>query len=857
MTITTFVSGLTSTGGIVTDGTYLFISDANGISRVKISDQTQTDFTGMGNGGKIGLYGNYIYSTYMNDNQPNLGRLLFDYNSMTPDSLTVRFNGIQYNPGPDNSYTEFIDNPVDVVGVDGYVFYIHSTGYISRFTIANISDDSVNDEGFGDATSSEHATAGYRDLGGALTGASPSSLASDGSTSSDGYIYIYIGCSTKIVRMSLDGTSSYGPIVTGLSHAVSALSVSGNYLYALLSDDTVLKINLTDFTSSELISSGLTSPNSMVNSGDYLYICDGGSVLRSTLTAGGSSDTTLTTFTVDNSSSDKTVDTGTTSINVVAEPNDPNVFSVTIASDVTSAAAVTSAENYTRSVDLNHGANTITVVVTAQDGITESTYTLNVTVTPSTVTTLSNLTVHNNSGLENGFYVYADAGTSQVGITATPTDTYATVTINGTDVTGDTSYYRTIDVYDGDNYVTIRVTAEDETTYTDYTGTVYVTPTDNGGGGGGGNLSTDSSLSSLTVDSDSVTGYSITVGADITSISVAAIPNVSSVQSVTINGTSVSSPNYSTNVSISYGSTGSTDIPIVVMAEDGSSTSYTLTVTMSASNVTTLSAFTINTTSMGTNGGGEITVSYGATVSVYVATTSSYAYIDVNGDTQTIGTKTRTFTGLSVGTHTVTVHIVPQDETTGANYTATVIVTSAASTTCFEENTKILCFNSEKAEEEYVMVKDLRKGHLVKTFASGYKPIDMIGKRDIYHPAVEERIKNQLYKCSNDKYPEIFEDLIITGCHCILVRGFVSDEQKEKSIELNGDLYITDNRYRLPACIDDKSTVYEEAGNYTIYHLALENDDYYMNYGIYANGLLVETCSKRYLKEVSGMDLLE
>jgi hypothetical protein len=30
-----------------------------------------------------------------------------------------------------------------------------------------------------------------------------------------------------------------------------------------------------------------------------------------------------------------------------------------------------------------------------------------------------------------------------------------------------------------------------------------------------------------------------------------------------------------------------------------------------------------------------------------------------------------------------------------------------------------------------------------------------------------------------------------------------------------------------------------------------------MNYGIYANGLLVESCSKRYLAELSGMKLLK
>jgi len=37
--------------------------------------------------------------------------------------------------------------------------------------------------------------------------------------------------------------------------------------------------------------------------------------------------------------------------------------------------------------------------------------------------------------------------------------------------------------------------------------------------------------------------------------------------------------------------------------------------------------------------------------------------------------------------------------------------------------------------------------------------------------------------------------------------------------------------------------------------LALENNDYYMNYGIFANGLLVETTSKRYIKELSNMTL--
>jgi hypothetical protein len=134
----------------------------------------------------------------------------------------------------------------------------------------------------------------------------------------------------------------------------------------------------------------------------------------------------------------------------------------------------------------------------------------------------------------------------------------------------------------------------------------------------------------------------------------------------------------------------------------------------------------------------------------------------------------------------------------------------------------------------------------------------MIGKREIYHICCEERIRDQLYKCSQEQYPEVFEYLIITGCHSILVDNFRNEEQKEKTIEVNnGRLCVTDGKYRLPACVDDRTTVYETPGNYTIYHLALENQDYYMNYGIYANGLLVETCSKRYLKELSNMELID
>ena len=177
---------------------------------------------------------------------------------------------------------------------------------------------------------------------------------------------------------------------------------------------------------------------------------------------------------------------------------------------------------------------------------------------------------------------------------------------------------------------------------------------------------------------------------------------------------------------------------------------------------------------------------------------------------------------------------------------------------CFGENTRILCFNTDTFEEEYMNIKNIRRGTLVKTLRNGYVPVDMIGKTTMVNNFEKnERHKNRLYKCTKREYPEMTnDDLILTGCHCILVDKFKSEEERMKTIEVNRKIYITDNKYRLPACVDKRAQIYERSGDFTIYHFALENDDYYMNYGVYANGLLVETSSKRYMRELSNMELI-
>jgi hypothetical protein len=170
---------------------------------------------------------------------------------------------------------------------------------------------------------------------------------------------------------------------------------------------------------------------------------------------------------------------------------------------------------------------------------------------------------------------------------------------------------------------------------------------------------------------------------------------------------------------------------------------------------------------------------------------------------------------------------------------------------CFKEGAKIL------TDVGYKSIETLKKGDLVKTLTKGFVPIEMIGQKKMHNSASNDRVAEQLYICTQEFYPEVFEPLIITGCHSILVDAFENDQQREQVSEVLGNIYVTEGKYRLPACVDERSKVYLEKGDFTIYHIALENESYYGNYGVFANGLLVETCSRRYLKELANMKLLD
>jgi len=541
-----------------------------------------------------------------------------------------------------------------------------------------------------------------------------------------------------------------------------------------------------------------------------------------------SNDTSLSVFTIDGSTviDGSTIGKpyGTTSVTVVATPT----------SNFASVGTITGFEN------LETGSNNLTFVVTAQNANYTQRYDVTIIVAePSTDTSLSVFTI-DNSPVNDQDYITESSNTTSVFVIATPTDSNASIS-NNNFLTGD--YFN---LTTGENYLTFTVTAEDGTTQYNYSVTINV-PNDNSGGGGGDGgggdggggftPSNDTSLSVFTIDGDTVTdGSTVNKPYGTPSVTVVATPTSNFASVGTITG-------------FENLETGSNNLTFVVTAQNANYTQrYDVTIIVAEpSSDKSLSVFTIDGSTV--SNGGTVNKPYNTTSVTVVATpTSNVASVGtISGDT-----------GLHTGSNNISFTVTAQNGST-QNYSVTVVVASSNNNggnniLCFHEDTNILCFIDNK--DVYIPIKNIRKGTLVKTKLNGYVPVDMIGQSKIYNPSNTLRSINRLYKCSPNKYPELTEDLIITGCHSILVDE-ITDKQRDDIKFMLGRIMVTDNKYRLMACLDEKAETYEKEGIHNIWHLALENNDYYMNYGIYANGLLVETTSKRMIKELSGLQLLE
>lgn len=174
-------------------------------------------------------------------------------------------------------------------------------------------------------------------------------------------------------------------------------------------------------------------------------------------------------------------------------------------------------------------------------------------------------------------------------------------------------------------------------------------------------------------------------------------------------------------------------------------------------------------------------------------------------------------------------------------------------TPCFLEGTEILC--EVDGVEGYMPIEQIRPGTLVKTSRDGFKKVVAIGKGTLQNPGTTERTENRLYKCSPERFYELKKDIFITGCHSILVNS-LSEAERQETVKKLGKVFATDKKQRLMACLDPRAEPWASDGTYTIWHVALEHEDPSMNYGIYASGLLVESCSRKFLADKSNMTLL-
>jgi hypothetical protein len=170
-------------------------------------------------------------------------------------------------------------------------------------------------------------------------------------------------------------------------------------------------------------------------------------------------------------------------------------------------------------------------------------------------------------------------------------------------------------------------------------------------------------------------------------------------------------------------------------------------------------------------------------------------------------------------------------------------VTNAIAASCFNEDTKILCFNPDSNEEEYVLVQNLKKGDLVKSYLHGYRKIDVMCKGKLRNNT--KYFTNCMYRMRKTETNELIEDLIVIGGHSLLVDK-LSEEEYLRTCSIWGTPLRIDEKYLLLAGITDKFEIIEGTDLYTYYHFCLENDgNDEARYGVWANGALVETPCKK------------
>ena len=173
---------------------------------------------------------------------------------------------------------------------------------------------------------------------------------------------------------------------------------------------------------------------------------------------------------------------------------------------------------------------------------------------------------------------------------------------------------------------------------------------------------------------------------------------------------------------------------------------------------------------------------------------------------------------------------------------------------CFSEGTRILGLTAQ-LKEEYRLVQDLLIGDFIKSYLHGYRKVSKILKGFFVNNPTEQGVANCMYRMSKTEDNGLIEDLTLTRNHGVLVEKLTEDE--EKKVDKN-NLPIIDGLLSIITADSDKFEKVEDTNVYNYYHFSLDGDgDNDRRFGVYANGLLVETPSNNMMDDAMNIKPLD
>jgi len=170
--------------------------------------------------------------------------------------------------------------------------------------------------------------------------------------------------------------------------------------------------------------------------------------------------------------------------------------------------------------------------------------------------------------------------------------------------------------------------------------------------------------------------------------------------------------------------------------------------------------------------------------------------------------------------------------------TLTKLLIPTRSSSCFGKGARILSLN--RGIPMGIPVELLNVGDFVKTYKHGYRAITQIGKGAfINNPDV-------WHTCMYIGTREGFEPLLVTGGHALLVDTLTTEEREAQAVFWGREEPVIDDKILMVVPVSSEFTQITDDRVYTYYHFILENDgDDDRRYGVWANGFLTETPSKK------------